>query len=390
MNAAKLFRLTTVPTSLANLLKGQLRFMNQYYEVTAIADGKDRKSWEIVAEREGVKCRPVPMERDISILKDIRSLFVLYRLFRKERPYIVHANTPKASLLGMLAAFFSGIPHRIYTVTGLRFETEKGIKREILISMERITCLAATRVIPEGEGVKNTLIRHRITGKELKVVGNGNINGIDIHYFSPDRISHEEKTALKKQLGIKPDDTVFCFVGRIVKDKGINELIEVFDEINRLYTHTKLLLVGRIEKKLDPLLPKTEEKIHSHPDILHAGEQADVRPYLAISDIFVFPSYREGFPNVVMEAGAMELPCIVTDINGCNEIIRDGVNGLIILPKSKEQLNEKMAFLFKNKDFLNRLKQNAREMITYRYKQENVWNALLEEYNKLERQASHV
>ncbi|MDR1408150.1 MAG: glycosyltransferase, partial [Tannerella sp.] len=277
-------------------------------------------------------------------------------------------------------------PHRIYTVTGLRFETEKGLKRKILILMEQIACWTATKVIPEGIGVKNTLIKNRITNKPLKIIKNGNINGIDINFFSPESVSCKEKTALEKQLTIASEHVVFCFIGRIVKDKGINELVTAFEQINRLHPQTKLLLVGWFEKELDPVSPETEQKINHHPDILFVGKQTDVRPYLAVSDIFVFPSYREGFPNVVMQAGAMELPCIVTDINGCNEIIENGVNGLIIPPKNVEKLQEKMELLLNNKDLRIQLKQKAREMITSRYEQRTVWEALLAEYRSLDKQ----
>ncbi|MDR1895904.1 MAG: glycosyltransferase family 4 protein [Prevotellaceae bacterium] len=381
--ANKLFRLTTIPTSLDRLLKSQLRFLNQYYDVTAIASD-DRETWHAIELREGVKCKIIHMERDISIFNDLKSLIALYRFFRKERPAIVHANTPKASLLSMLAAKLAGTPHRIYTVTGLRFESETGLKRKILILMEKITCRAATNVIPEGQGVEKTLRINKITNKPLKVIANGNINGIDTDYFSPVHFLDEEKNRLKSSLKIQPDDIVFCFVGRLVMDKGINELVQTFSEINQQYHHTKLLLVGDFEKKLDPLLPKTEQEMNENANIIFVGYQPDVRPYLAISDVFTFPSYREGFPNVVMQAGAMELPSIVTDINGCNEIIADGVNGLIIPSKNKEQLKEKMILLLENRDLRNHLKQNARRMITSRYEQQMVWDALLEEYQKLE------
>jgi glycosyltransferase involved in cell wall biosynthesis len=386
----KLFRITTIPSSLNGLLKGQLDYMNQYYEVTAIASDNNQADWNIIAEREKVKCRPIAMERKIALWKDIKSFAKLYIYFRKEKPYIVHANTPKASLLSILAAKGAKVPHRIYTVTGLRFEAETGIKQKILILMEKITCLAATKIIPEGQGVKNTLIKNRITKKELKIIANGNINGINIQYFSPAHFSPEEKKKLKEQFHIQADDTIFCFVGRLVKDKGINELVQTFIEINQQYSHTKLLLVGSFERDLDPLLPETEKNIQNHPAILSMGIQQDVRPYLAISDIFVFPSYREGFPNVVMQAGAMELPCIVTNINGCNEIITDGINGLIIPPKDREQLKEKMQLLIEDTDLRNHLKQSAREMITSRYEQKMVWNALLEEYRRLESKIIHV
>jgi len=384
MSQKKLFRLTTIPFSLNFLLKGQLEFLNQYYEVTAIASDIDENFWKIIAEREKVRCFPVHVEREISLWKDMKTLYKLYSLFKKERPYIVHVNTPKASLLSMLAAKCARVPFRLYTVTGLRFEAESGIKRKVLISMEILTCWAATKVIPEGQGVKKTLLSNKITNKPLQVICNGNINGIDTSHFSPTFYSSEQNKKLKNELAIRTNDIVFCFVGRLVRDKGINELVQAFTNVNKRYMYTKLLLVGSFEQDLNPVLPETEKEIQDNPNIISVGFQADVRPYLAISDIFVFPSYREGFPNVVMQAGAMELPCIVTDINGCNEIIEEGINGMIIPPKNKEQLQAKMQLLLENSDLRNQLKQNARSMITSRYEQKVVWEALLKEYRNLE------
>jgi len=383
MSKVNLHRLTTIPFSLNLLLKGQLAFFNQYYEVTAIASDIDSDSWKIVEEREQVRCHPIHIERDISLWKDIKTLLNLYALFRKERPFIVHANTPKASLLGMLAAKLAKVPNRIYTVTGLRFEAETGLKRRILVSMEKLTCWAATQVIPEGQGVKKTLLKNKITNKPLHIIANGNINGIDTAYFSPALYSSEQKKKQKNDLNIPINAFIFCFVGRLVKDKGMNELVQAFVEINKTYQYAKLLLVGPFEQELDPLLPETETEIQNNPNIISVGFQTDVRPYLAISDVFVFPSYREGFPNVVMQAGAMELPCIVTNINGCNEIIEDGDNGLIIPPKNKEQLQEKMELMLTDSKLRNQLKQKARDMITSRYEQKLVWEALLEEYRNL-------
>jgi glycosyltransferase involved in cell wall biosynthesis len=380
----KLFRITTIPFSLDILLKGQLNFLNQHYEVTAIASDTDKEIWATIAEREKVKCHPVHIERDISLWKDMQSLFRLYCFFKKEQPNIVHANTSKASLLSMLAAKFAGVSHRLYTVTGLRFEAELGLKRKILLMMEKITCWAATKVIPEGQGVKNTLMKNNITKKKLKIIANGNINGIDTQYFSPIHFLEKEKIELKQHLNIASDSFVFCFVGRLVKDKGINELVQAFVELNKRYLYARLLLVGHFERELDPLFPEIEKEIRDNAHIISTGFQEDVRPYLAISDVFVFPSYREGFPNVVMQAGAMDLPCIVTNINGCNEIITDGINGLIISFKNKELLSEKMEKLLTDSVLRNCLKQNAREMITSRYEQKMVWEALLKEYQSLE------
>jgi glycosyltransferase involved in cell wall biosynthesis len=385
MNKLKLFRITTVPSSIESLLRGQLHFLDQYYEVTAIASDNNQATWNIIAEREKVKCRPIAMEREIALWKDIKSLYKLYVYFRKEKPFIVHSITPKAGLLSMISSKLAGVPIRMHTFTGLIFPSKTGLYQKLLIWMDRLLCFCATSIYPEGEGVKKDLINYKITNKPLKVIANGNVNGINSSFFARNQLDGKDLLQLRQLLNMQADDTIFCFVGRLVKDKGINELVHAFIEINQQYPLTKLLLVGRFEKKLDPLLPNTEEKIDHHPNILFVGEQTDVRPYLAISDIFVFPSYREGFPNVVMEAGAMELPCIVTDINCCNEIIEDGVNGLIIPPKNEEKIKEKMLLLLNNNELRWHLKQNARKMITSRYEKKMLWEALLKEYKRLER-----
>jgi glycosyltransferase involved in cell wall biosynthesis len=257
--------------------------------------------------------------------------------------------------------------------------------------MEKIACWAATKVIPEGQGVKNTLQKNKITGKELKVIANGNINGINTDYFSPASVSPEQKAKLKRNLQIQDNDFVFCFVGRLVKDKGINELVNAFSQLSTLNTPlsfgeeqgVRLLLVGPFERELDPLMPETEHEIKKNQNIISVGAQTDVRPFMAISDVFVFPSYREGFPNVIMQAGAMELPCIVTDINGCNEIIEDSINGLIIPPKNTDKLREKMLHLMNNENLRKRLRSTARAMICSRYEQRMVWEAILNMYQNL-------
>src|SRR5690606_20419732 len=180
-----------------------------------------------------------------------------------------------------------------------------------------------------------------------------------------------------------PEDFVYVFVGRIVKDKGINELVQSFEMINKENPHTKLVLVGPFEHELDPLLPETEKTIENNTNIVLAGFQKDVRPYFAISDCLVFPSYREGFPNVVLQAGAMGLPSIVTDINGCNEIIKDKFNGLIIPVKNQEQLHEKMLFLLQNPEKRKEIANNSRQRIVENYERSYIWNEILKEYNTL-------
>lgn len=373
----KLMRITTVSLSLDVLLKGQLAFFSHYFEVVGVASG--RKELQRVSEREGIRAIHIPMSREISLVQDLRSLIMLIRLFARERPYIVHANTPKASLLSMIAGWITRVPHRIYTVTGLRFETESGNLRRLLIAMEKITCRCATKVIPEGEGVKNTLIKEKITKKPLKVVLHGNINGVDTQYY--DRTVHVNLLAS----GIRENGKfTFCFVGRMVKDKGINELVSAFIKLYEEHPDIRLILVGPFERELDPVLPETEHQILNHPAISFAGFQEDVRPYLAASDALVFPSYREGFPNVVLQAGAMGLPSIVTDINGCNEIIEEGVNGVIIPLRHVEKLYEAMKFFVEHSETeVPEMARKARPVIVERFEQHKVWEALLAEYQSL-------
>ena len=378
----KLFRLTTVPLSFETLLKGQPRFLQQYYNVIIICSDKERL--EKVGKAEGVKTYSVELTRQITPLKDIKALYKLYVYFKKEKPFIVHTHTPKAGLIGMLAARLAKVPHRLHTVAGMPLMESVGLKRKILNFTEKLTYRCAHHIYPNSKGLYDFIVKNQFCPEQkLKIIGNGSSNGIDTTYFSPTLYSYEQKEKLKRNIGIPFNAFIFCFVGRLVKDKGINELVQSFVEINKAYQYVKLLLVGPFERELDPLFSETEREIQNNPDIFSVGFQTDVRPYLAISDVFVFPSYREGFPNVVMQAGAMELPCIVTDINGCNEIIEDGVNGLIITPKNKEQLQEKMRLLLENSELRNHLKQNARSMITSRYEQKAVWEALLEEYKKL-------
>ena len=383
LSKQKLIRTSTVATSLDYLLKGQLAFLKNNYEVIAVS-GSD-KHLEAVALREQVQTIAIEMQRSISPLKDLKSLWHLYCFFKKEKPLIVHSITPKAGLLTMLAAYFAGVPLRMHTFTGLIFPTKKGFLQHLLIFMDRLLCFCATNVYPEGKGVKKDLIAYRITSKPLKVLANGNVNGIDSDYFNPMLFPETEQQILKTNIGITPEDFVFVFVGRLVGDKGINELIHAFKKIILEKENVKLILVGSFEVKLDPLHPDTLIEIKQNPSILSVGFQSDVRPYLAIANTLVFPSYREGFPNVVMQAGAMGLPSIVTNINGCNEIIIEGENGIIIPVKDAIAVQQAMMKMMKEKELYNQLRSKARKMITDRYDQQLVWDAILNEYKSLEK-----
>lgn len=375
----KLIRVSTVPISLNILIEGQLRFLSKYYEVIGVSS--PGIELDEVCKREGVRTIAVPMNRKISLFKDFVSLMNLLVLFYKEKPYIVHSITPKAGLLSMVAAKLAGVPIRIHTFTGLIFPTATGFKRKVLMLMDKLLAWCATEIIPEGEGVKKDLLYYGITKKKIQILGNGNVNGIDLAHFSLDAI-HKSRSQIRQSVGFALEDFVFVFVGRVVRDKGINELIAAFKEMgdNRI----KLLLVGNLEQALDPVSDETIEEINNNPRINFVGFQPDIREYLFASDVFVFPSYREGFPNVVMQAGAMGLPAIVTDINGSNEIIINERNGLIISVRDSKSLALAMKMMVEDGKLRNRLSANARYLIETRYKQKLVWEELLKKYKLLE------
>ena len=383
----KLIRITTVPLSLKVLLKGQLRFMaSNGFDVKGVSsEGEELRE---VHENEGIAVEAITMSRKITPFQDLKSLWQMWNFLRKEKPQIVHTHTPKAGIIGMLAARLAGVPHRLHTVAGLPLMEATGTKRKILNFVEKLTYSSATRVYPNSKGLYDFILQNNFTqSNKLKIIANGSSNGIDTTFFSPDQVTELERVTLREKLNIQPDDFVFVFVGRIVSDKGINELIKAFSELqaveNNEPTGIKLLLVGGLENDLDPLNSETLAEINQNKDIISVGFQQDVRSFFAIADALVFPSYREGFPNVVMQAGAMGLPSIVSDINGCNEIIIEGENGLIIPPKNVEKLKEKMLTLAKDKNLYTKLKGNSRRMIENRYEQSVVWNALLEEYEGL-------
>lgn len=380
MSNPKLIRTSTVSISLDYLLKGQLSFLQKHYEVLAVS-GNDIHLEE-VAQREKVRTIGIEMQRNISPLKDLHSLWNLYLLFKKEKPLMVHSITPKAGLLSMTAGFFAGVPIRIHTFTGLIFPSKTGLLKRLLILMDKLLCKFATHIYPEGNGVKQDLINFGITSKSLNVIANGNVNGIDTDYFNKNNRSELENQTLKNTLGINSDDFVFIFVGRLVGDKGINELIAAFKNF-KTTDNIKLLLVGPLEQELDPLSKDTLQEIKLNKKIISVGFQKEVRNYFAIADALVFPSYREGFPNVVLQAGAMNLPCIVTDINGSNEIIIDDINGIIIPPKNETELYEAMLKLLNNTVLRLQLQKNSREMIVSRFEQKFVWESLLEEYKRI-------
>jgi len=363
--------------SLDIFCKGMLRELSCKYEVIALTS--PGKEIQAIKEREKVRVIEISIERHISIGKDIVSLWHIIKTFWKEKPAMVHSMTPKAGLLCMMAAWLTRVPIRVHTFTGLVFPTATGLKRKVLMATDWLTCACATHIIPEGEGVKNDLLNNGITKKPMRVLGYGNVKGVDMEYY---RVSEEIR--VKSEELRKPDTFTFLFVGRIVGDKGINELCEAFDKLSSM-ANVRLLLVGPYEDSLDPISQKSKDIIEQNPAIESVGGKFgdDLLPYYAASDCFVFPSYREGFPNTVLEAGAMGLPSIVTDINGSREIIIEGENGVIVKPQNADALYEAMLNMVKNKEDRECMAGNARKMIADRFEQGFVRKCLYDFYDEI-------
>ena len=378
----KLIRITTVPLSLDKLLDGQLHFMKSHYEVIAVSS--DKPYLERIGQKEQVKTFHLEMTRKITPLQDLIAVIKLYFFLKKTKPLIVHTHTPKAGIIGMLAAKLAGVPHRLHTVAGLPLLEAVGNKRKLLNFVEKATYSFATKVNPNSFGLLDIIISNDFCpANKLEVLANGSSNGIDTTKFDSANYSPQQSQILKSSLLINNDDFVFIFVGRLVADKGINELMAAFEKLAKTNSKVKLLLVGPYEQDLDPLHENTIHIVENNPAVVAVGYQPDVRPYFAISNALVFPSYREGFPNVVMQAGSMGLPCIVSNINGCNEIIEHAKNGLIIPVKDQAAVFEAMQLLLNNCEKTKEMKQNSRQLIVTRYEQKLVWNAILKQYQTI-------
>lgn len=377
----KIVRITTVPVSFRNLLRGQLKYMKQFYQIIGISSPGEH--FRDVEEFEEVTMVPIKMERKVAPFSDIKALIQLYYYFKKNRPHIVHTHTPKAGLLGMLAAKWAGVPIRLHTVAGLPLLEESGLKKRILLFTEKLTYAAAQGVLPNSYGLKEIIVNLNLTSSEkLQVLAQGSSNGINLEYFNKNAVPSVEVENVKQLIQATDQDFVFLFVGRLVKDKGIVELIEAFTVLQKTHTQARLVLVGKLEPERDELPKDVLNSIDSHPKIHFVGFQKDVRPFMLAANALVFPSYREGLPNVPLQAGALELPAIVTNINGCNEIVKENVNGYLIPTKNKTALQEAMKKMMDNNDDYNRFVAASREQITRNYDQKIVWKAIKELYDE--------
>lgn len=371
MKRVKIIRLTTIPLTMNLLLKNQLRFLNQFFEVVLVSSqGED---FAEVISREGVKGVAVKMEREIKILSDIFSLFKLIFLFFKENPKIIHSNTPKSSLLSMFAGWLLRVDLRVYTIGGLRFEGVVGTKRKLLIFIEKITCFFSTHVLCESIGVKNKIEQVGINGEKIFLLSPGNLNGVDTNYFNPNLY---DNIKIRQKFNIPEKEFVFLFVGRIVKDKGVFELLDAFKGLCKVNSNVSLFIVGpNDENGID--FEIFQNLCSNSNKVFYFDFMKDIREFLVLCNCLVLPSYREGFPNVVLEAGSMGKPVIMTNINGHHEYL-NGTNGILTKIADSSDLLNKMNLIINNNININ--PQKIRQFVIENFESTLVYNALLDFY----------
>ncbi|MCE7069485.1 glycosyltransferase family 4 protein [Dyadobacter sp. CY327] len=376
MEKIKLLRITTETYSLRILLKGQLKFMLEQGVEVSMASTPDKHVGDLVLNQ-GAPFYPLNLSRELTPFKDLLALFETIRLIRKIKPQVVHTHSPKAGIIGMLAAYICRVPLRMHTVAGLPLMEVTGPKRKLLDFVESLTYKCAHWVLPNSQELKKFILDNDLSPDKSKVqvIGNGSSNGIDLEYFSVTPKLLAESNEFRKAHNIGHSDILLSFMGRLANYKGVNELVAAFSELQKRHENLKLVLIGAPED-LNPLEEHTKTEIANNKSIIAVGHQHDVRKFLAASDIFVFPSYREGFPQALLQASAMGIPCIATNINGCNEMIDDGNTGILIQPKSIHAIVNACEKLINNPQDSRKMGKLAQQFVLRNFEQQQLWRAI--------------
>jgi glycosyltransferase involved in cell wall biosynthesis len=364
----------------AGFLQGQLQyFQDRGFDVTLVCPERRKDEWE-VARPEGISFVETPMERKIAPLQDLRSLWRLWRTMRTIKPAVTNVATPKAGLLGGIAAWLNRVPCRFYTLHGLRFETTKGFKRRLLIHCEKLACFFADRVVCVSNSVREKAIAYGLTNPERVVVfGSGSCNGVEFSRFAPTPKTISRAAQLRRHLRVPKHATVLTFVGRLTRDKGIAELIESFLQLDKQFDNLRLLLVGCFEDQ-DPLPPFTRKSLETHPHVILAGPVKDTPAYYAMADLVVLPSYREGLPTVILEAKAAGKPVVGAAVTGIVDVVTDGETGLLFPAGDVCALTHALARLITDKALATKLALAGQRQVKREFQQARIWEGLHQEY----------
>jgi glycosyltransferase involved in cell wall biosynthesis len=327
----------------------------------------------------------VEMPRRITPLRDLQAVVALWSALRRFKPAIVHAHTPKGGLLGMIAAWLARTPVRIYHIHGLPFITARGSKRFLLRWSEKVSCLLANQVLCVSDSIKSVAVREGLCSpKKIKVLANGSIGGIDaLKSFNPSLFDASTKKTMREKYAIPVEDLVLGFVGRIVRDKGIVELIEAWNILKEEFPNLHLLMVGPFENQ-DPIPTDVEKQLREDTRVHLTGMVTeDISHLYSIMDLCVLPTYREGFPVMPLEAGAMGLPIIATKVPGCVDAIQDGVTGMLVPPYDSEALTVALRKYLSDPDLRQSHGDAARKRVLLDFKPEDIWEATYLEYVRL-------
>ncbi|MBL0337312.1 MAG: glycosyltransferase [Chitinophagaceae bacterium] len=379
----KLIRITTAPLSLKYLLSNQMRYMQENgFEVIMVSS--EGKEWPDLLANEKCEHRVIHMTRKITPFSDLRSLWHLYRLFKKEKPDIVHSHTPKAGLLAMLAAQLAGIKIRIHTIAGLRFMTATGMTRRILIFMEKLTARSAKFVWPNSNSLHNYILQHKLVNpKKMQVIGHGSSNGVDLDRYSVSVLKPEKLNEVKKLLNYDEDLCYLLNMGRIVKDKGIDEVLKSFCIVHEKNTKLRLIVLGAFEDDLDPIADETKRILKTHPAIIHIDWSDQVEYFMHLSHLLIHASHREGFPNTLLQAGAMGCPIVCSAIEGSIDIVTDKETGLLFEPRNPEDLLEKLKWALSQPEEMKKKAGNLRKKIEEKFSQPYLHGCIREKYIEL-------
>ncbi len=368
----------TVPTTIKAFFGKQLAFLKENdFDITVITSPSGNQLDFGGKLPEGIKLYPVKMSRTIKLLEDLKAFFEILKIVKQNKFDIVQYVTPKAALLGSIASWRAKVPVRLYLMWGLYYVTRKGFKKLLFKTMEKLVCRLSTAIAPDSKGnVKFAVEEGLCTAEKIGVVGHGSANGVDTERFDPDELSGDGER-IRAELGIPEKAIVFGCIAAIVKDKGVNELIEAFGEVSKNNPDAYLLYIGQATEK-DPVDKSTLEVMESHRKIIHLGWQTEPEKYLAAMDIFVLPTYREGFGVVNIEASAMRLPVISTDVPGPQESIVNGRTGVLVPARQVKPLVQAMLTLLDRPLCRKRLGEAGRIRMQEFYEQKRLWPQIVE------------
>jgi len=378
-----LLHILPLPSTLLAFFEGQVDYMQKNgFRVAAVTSDGPYKN--VVEQRDKIKIYTVPMQRRISTFADIAAVWRLYRTIRRLRPTIVHSHMTKAGFLGMVAAYLAGVPVRIFTLHGLRSSEVKGVKKRILNECGKLTCRLAHRVFAVSDSLLKEMLRLGYCDRDkIKVLGNGTYNGVDAdRRFNPEKYSKRIRSQIRQKYGIPKDALVLCYVGRIVKDKGVWELARAWQKLRGEFGNLYLLMVGEFEAD-DAVDAEIVELLHADERIVLTGFVQEMPEYYCAVDVIVLPTYREGFPYVPLESAAMGLPVVATKVTGCTDAVENGKTGILVPAKDVEALHEAIRKLLSDESLRKELGKAARQRVLRYFRRETLWQALHSQYKQL-------